>query len=282
MELKKQWKCFGGWQRVYTHQSEATKCPMEWSVFEPELQGGTLRPVLYFLSGLTCTWENCTTKGGIQEWASQLGIVVVWPDTSPRGTFVPDVPGEDGLGQGAGFYVDAILAPWSTNYQMETYVRRELPALVEGNVGGLSGKRGIFGHSMGGHGALTLALKYPEFYHSVSAFSPIVAPSLVPWGQRAFTNYLGSDVDAWKAHDACELIQSRGYPRPILVDVGDQDPFLERELLPKRFAEACSEKGVDLTLRMQPGYDHSYYFISTFMREHLEFHNKALTHYSAT
>jgi S-formylglutathione hydrolase len=277
MELKKQWKCFGGTQSVYTHASTSTQTSMEFAVFEPEPRPGARRHIVYFLSGLTCTWENCATKGGVQKWASDLGLVVIWPDTSPRGSNVPDSPGDDGLGQGAGFYIDATEAPWSQHYRMESYVRHELPALVEPRIAQLSGRRGVFGHSMGGHGALTLALNHPEFYHSVSAFSPVVRPSEVPWGQRAFQAYLGPDETTWRAHDACALIQTRGYKRPLLVDVGEKDPFLTRELKPELLAEICSKNGVDLRLRMQPGYDHSYYFISTFMGDHLAFHHAELS-----
>lgn len=209
-------------------------------------------------------------------WAARHGVVVVWPDTSPRGEHVPDAPGQDDLGQGAGFYLDATESPWSQNYRMESYVREELPALIEPALRRFLGRRGIFGHSMGGHGALTLALRHPEFYESVSAFSPIVRPSEVPWGSGAFSAYLGENRRAWLEHDACELIFERGYDKPLLVDVGEADPFLESQLRPELLEQVCEQKRVQLTLRRQPGYDHSYYFISTFMESHIAWHAERL------
>ena len=247
---------------------------MEFSVYEPE--GSTPRGVVYFLSGLTCTWENVTTKAGFQGWASNTNLIVVCPDTSPRGPGVPDRPDESDLGCGAGFYLDATEAPWSENYQMESYVVRELPALLEPQLQGFSGKRGVFGHSMGGHGALTLGIKHPDHFISMSAMSPVVAPSRVPWGQKAFAAYLGSEQSAWAEHDACELVKRRGCPYSILVDIGTADPFLDKQLKPELFEAACKGAGVELLLRRQEGYDHSYYFISSFIREHLEWHARML------
>jgi len=274
--LKKRWRSFEGVQSVYVHESRETGTPMEFAVYEPSVPVGRDCPVLYFLSGLTCTWENCVTKGGVQLWAARHGVIVVWPDTSPRGEAAPDAPGQEDLGQGAGFYLDATESPWGENYRMESYVREELPALIEPALRQFSRRRGIFGHSMGGHGALTLALRHPEFYESVSAFSPIVRPSEVPWGSRAFSAYLGENRSVWLEHDACELILERGCDKPLLVDVGDADPFLASQLKPELLEQVCKQKGVQLTLRRQPGYDHSYYFISTFMESHIAWHAERL------
>jgi S-formylglutathione hydrolase len=246
---------------------------MEFAVFEPPGEGK--RPVLYFLSGLTCTWENAATKAGAQVWAAQHNITVVFPDTSPRGDAAPDRPEYD-LGQGAGFYLNATEEPWAENYRMETYVREELPRLVEAGLSQFSGKRGISGHSMGGHGALTLGLKNPDFYGSISAFSPVVAPSQVPWGKKAFAQYLGEEEAAWRDFDACRLIEEHGSRHPLLVDVGTADNFLEEQLRPELLEAACKKGAADLTLRRQPGYDHSYFFISTFMRDHIAWHARKL------
>ncbi len=274
MEVLKEHKCFGGVQRVLRHRSEATKTDMDFAVFEPSGDGE--RPVLYYLSGLTCTWENVVTKAGAQAWAAEQGIILVCPDTSPRGAGVADRPSEDDLGCGAGFYVDATQPPWREHYQMERYITLELPQVIEPELRQFSGKRGIFGHSMGGHGALTLALRHPDFYSSVSAFSPVVAPAEVPWGRKAFGQYLGANESAWQDHDACQLIAARGCPHDLLVDVGTSDPFLETQLRPELLEQVCQKRGVDLQLRRQLGYDHSYYFIATFMREHLTWHRERL------
>lgn len=276
MKIFKEWKCFGGSQRVYEHQSHATGTRMEFSVYEPP--GNERSGVLYYLSGLTCTWENVLTKGGAQAWAAEHNVTLVCPDTSPRGAGVPDHPEEDDLGMGAGFYLNATQAPWALHYKMYDYVVRELPQLIEPALPAFSGRRGIFGHSMGGHGALTLGIKNPEFYSSVSAFSPIVAPSQVPWGKKAFAQYLGADQAAWAEHDACQLVMEHGYARELLIDVGTADNFLHEQLRPELFENACTEAGVALTLRRQAGYDHSYYFISTFMRDHLAWHAARLRH----
>jgi S-formylglutathione hydrolase len=270
VKIIKEWKCFGGMQRVYEHDSEATGTRMEFAVFEPP--GGESKAAVYFLSGLTCTWENVVTKGATQAWAAQHQLAIICPDTSPRGEGVPDQPDADDLGCGAGFYLDATQAPWADHYRMRDYVLRELPRLVEPGLRAFSGQRGILGHSMGGHGALTLGVSNPDFYQSVSAFSPVAAPSVVPWGRKAFGAYLGSDQSAWDAYDACHLLQTRGYPRELLVDVGSADRFLSEQLRPELLEAACRKTGVALTLRLQPGYDHSYYFVATFMRDHLAWH----------
>ena len=274
MRVVKEWKCFGGMQRVFEHESQATGTRMEFAVFEPP--GTRPRPVLYFLSGLTCTWENVVTKGGAQCWAVEHDVTLICPDTSPRGESVPDSPGESDLGWGAGFYVNATQEPWSKNYRMFDYVAEELPQVIEPALDGFSGRRGIFGHSMGGHGALILAIRHPEFFHSVSAFSPVVSPSQVPWGRKAFSNYLGDDDRSWAAFDACCLLQAEGFGQPLLVDVGTSDPFLHEQLRPELLENACAEQGVTLELRRQPGYDHSYFFISSFMRDHIAWHSARL------
>jgi S-formylglutathione hydrolase len=271
METLKGHRAFGGVQGYYRHESRACGGPMELSVFVPPSKGPF--PVVYWLSGLTCTADNFTSKAGAQRVAAELGLIVVAPDTSPRGA---GIPGEDDawdFGTGAGFYVDATEAPWSARYRMYSYVKDELPALIDAHfpTRGPSA-RSIFGHSMGGHGALVLALRDPDAYRSVSALAPIVAPSQVPWGQKAFAGYLGSDRSAWSRYDASELVRERQHPRPILIDQGDADPFLERELRPEIFQAACQRAGQALELRMQPGYDHSYFFIATFVEDHLRHH----------
>ena len=264
----------GGTQQVWSHASPATDCDMRFAIYlPPQAQRGPV-PVLYWLSGLTCTEQNFITKAGAQRHAAEHGIAIVAPDTSPRGEGVPDAEGYD-LGVGAGFYVDATQAPWAAHYRMDTYVVDELPALVEANFP-VTDARAISGHSMGGHGALTLALRNPGRYRSVSAFSPIVAPSRVPWGQKAFAAYLGDDREAWKRHDATELVKSSTEKLPILIDQGDADEFLQSQLKPEWLEAACAAAGHPLTLRMQPGYDHSYYFIASFIGEHIAYHARAL------
>ena len=233
-------------------------------------------PVLTFLSGLTCTDENFTTKAGAQRFAAEHGLMIVAPDTSPRGDGVADDPAYD-LGQGAGFYVDARQSPWSSHYLMYSYVTKELPALIAANFPADIARQGIFGHSMGGHGALTCALLHPYQYRSVSAFAPIVAPSACPWGVKAFTTYLGEYRDIWHRHDTCELIRAGHQQTEILIDQGTADPFLAEELKPELLRDACAAAGQPLTLRMQEGYDHSYFFIASFMEDHIAHHAKALT-----
>ena len=264
--------CSGGWQDVYRHDSAVLGCAMNVAVYLPPqaAQEGAKLPVLYWLSGLTCTEQNVITKAGAQRYAAEHGIILVCPDTSPRGEAVADDEGYD-LGKGAGFYVNATQAPWSSHYRMYDYIVDELPALIEDHFP-VSGKRGIFGHSMGGHGALTIALRNPERYASVSAFSPIVAPSLVPWGQKALTAYLGEDRAAWRAHDTVALVEDGARAPLLLVDQGLGDEFLEGQLKPELLKAACEQAGQPLELRLQPGYDHSYYFIASFIGEHFAHH----------
>ena len=266
--------CFGGWQDVYRHRSEVLGCDMTVGVYlPPQVEQGPC-PVLYWLSGLTCTEQNFITKAGAQRYAAEHGIILVAPDTSPRGEDVADAEGYD-LGKGAGFYVNATQAPWASHYRMYDYIVDELPAWVEADPMA-SDRRAISGHSMGGHGALTIALKNPGRYRSVSAFSPIVAPMQVPWGQKAFAAYLGDDREAWKAWDTVELIRQAREQLPLLVDQGDADEFLQGQLKPELLQAAAAEAGHPLTLRMQPGYDHSYYFIASFIGEHIAHHAAAL------
>lgn len=271
----KRWKCFGGEQLVLAHQSASTGTRMEFSIYLPPQAAKRPWPVLFYLSGLTCNWENATTKAGFQRAAAEHGIVIVAPDTSPRGDDVPDDTGYD-LGKGAGFYLNALQEPWSKHFRMYDYVVDELPQLIAAAYPVDPKRFGITGHSMGGHGALTIALKNPDRYKSVSAFSPIVAPAQVPWGHKAFGAYLGTDHHSWAEYDACALMASRGWARDILIDQGDADEFLTTQLKPELFAEACRKRNVALTLRMQQGYDHSYYFISTFMAEHVRWHAERL------
>ena len=267
--------CFGGWQDVYRHRSEVLGCDMTVGVYlPPQVEQGPC-PVLYWLSGLTCTEQNFITKAGAQRYAAEHGIILVAPDTSPRGEDVADAEGYD-LGKGAGFYVNATQAPWASHYRMYDYIVDELPAWVEADPMA-SDRRAISGHSMGGHGALTIALKNPGRYRSVSAFSPIVAPTQVPWGQKAFAAYLGDDREAWKAWDTVELVRQAREQLPLLVDQGDADEFLQGQLKPELLQAAAAEAGHPLTLRMRPGYDHSYYFIASFMGDHVTHHAKALS-----
>ena len=267
--------CFGGWQDVYRHRSQVLDCDMTLGVYlPPQAQDGGRLPVLYWLSGLTCTEQNFITKAGAQRYAAEHGIILVAPDTSPRGDDVADAEGYD-LGKGAGFYLNATQAPWAPHYRMYDYVVGELPALVEARFPA-SDARAISGHSMGGHGALVIALRNPGRYRSVSAFSPIVAPSQVPWGEKAFAAYLGQDRDAWLQYDATALVAGAGERLPLLVDQGDADEFLEPQLRPQLLRDACAAAGHPLQLRMQPGYDHSYYFIASFIGEHIAHHARAL------
>lgn len=266
--------CFGGWQDVYEHASRTLGCTMRFAVYLPQQAGTQKLPVLYWLSGLTCTEQNFITKAGAQRYAAEHGVILVAPDTSPRGDDVADADGYD-LGKGAGFYVNATQAPWAAHYRMYDYVVHELPALIEANFPATDA-RAISGHSMGGHGALTVALKNPGRYRSVSAFSPIVAPSQVPWGEKAFGAYLGSDRDAWKHYDAVALIRDASERLPLLVDQGDADEFLNVQLKPELLQAAADAAGHPLTLRLQPGYDHSYYFIASFIGDHVAHHAKAL------
>lgn len=277
METLSSWKSHGGTEGVYRHASTSCRCDMVFSVFVPgSASADRPAPVLWYLSGLTCTHANATEKAEFRRAAAEAGVIVVCPDTSPRGPGVPDDEAYD-LGQGAGFYLDATEPPFADNYRMESYVVSELPALLgERFAAADMTRQAVFGHSMGGHGALTLALRHPGRFHSVSAFAPIAAPSEVPWGEKAFTRYLGPDRASWRAHDATALVEDGARVPEILVDQGEADAFLERELRPHRLAEACAAAGIPLTLRMHPGYDHSYYFISTFMADHVAWHAERL------
>ncbi|MGH8027287.1 MAG: S-formylglutathione hydrolase [Pseudoxanthomonas sp.] len=266
--------CFGGWQDVYRHRSEALDCEMNFAVYLPPLAETQRLPVLYWLSGLTCTEQNFIAKAGAQRYAAEHGVILVAPDTSPRGEQVADADGYD-LGKGAGFYLNATQAPWSAHYRMYDYVASELPALVEANLP-TTDARAISGHSMGGHGALIVALKNPGRYRSVSAFSPIVAPAQAPWGEKAFAAYLGQNRETWKEWDATELVADAAERLPLLVDQGDADEFLSAQLKPELLQAACAAAAHPLTLNLRPGYDHSYYFIASFIGEHVAYHAQAL------
>lgn len=271
-------RSFGGRQIQAKHASEACACEMTFSIYlPPQAEAGPV-PVLYWLSGLTCTDQNFVTKAGAQAYAAEHGLAIVAPDTSPRGDGVPDDPdGAYDFGLGAGFYLNATEAPYATHYRMYDYVVSELPALINAAYPVDGTRVGVFGHSMGGHGALTIALKNPGKFRSVSAFSPIVAPMRVPWGEKAFTGYLGADRAAWAAYDATALVATASERLPILVDQGGADAFLENQLKPELLEEACAAQNHPLTLRRQPGYDHSYFFIATFMGDHIAHHAAALT-----
>lgn len=270
-------RCFGGEQLQYTHDSTVLQCQMRFSIFLPSKAKNEKVPVLYWLSGLTCTDENFIQKAGAQQYAEQYGIAIVAPDTSPRGEGVPDdSEGAYDFGLGAGFYVNATQEPWSQHYRMYDYITEELPAIINDNFSVDAERVSIFGHSMGGHGALTIALKNPESYRSVSAFAPIVAPMRCPWGEKALSNYLGDDREAWRQYDATELIANVEQQIPMLVDQGTGDQFLEEQLKPELLVEAAKKVAYPLELRMQEGYDHSYFFMVSFIGEHIAFHAKAL------
>jgi S-formylglutathione hydrolase len=274
-------KSHGGRQLVVKHASLATGTDMTFSIFlPPQEQAGAKLPVVWYLSGLTCTHANVTEKGEYRAACAELGLIFVAPDTSPRGQSelgpVPDDEAYD-LGQGAGFYVDAIEQPWVGFFGMWTYVTEELPRLIEQEYPVDMTRQAITGHSMGGHGALTIGLSFPDRFRSVSAFAPIVAPSQVPWGQKALAGYLGSDRAAWRKHDAVALIEDGARLNELLVDFGTADQFLDQELRPELLERACADAGIALTLRRRPGYDHSYYFISTFMADHLRWHSERLS-----
>ncbi len=272
LSLLSEHACYGGSQRFYQHDSLETRGPMKFSVYLPPQARSGKVPVLYFLSGLTCSEETFPIKSHAQKVAAELGLMLVSPDTSPREPRIPGDADSWDFGYAAGFYVDAIQAPWAEHYRMHSYVTRELPALVLANLPVLTGIMGIFGHSMGGHGALTCALRNPGLYKSVSAFAPIAAPTQCPWGQKAFRNYLGGDQQLWCQYDATELVMRGAHPGPILIDQGSADKFLVEQLMPQKFAAAAAQVGQKLELRMQQGYDHGYYFIQTFMADHLRHH----------
>ncbi len=266
--------CFGGVQGVYNHRSESCACDMTFGLFLPEeAQNGPV-PVLWYLSGLTCTHENAMTKAGAQGWASEAGIALIFPDTSPRGDDVANDAAFD-LGQGAGFYINSTQKPWSDHFQMYDYIASELPDLVFTEFSLDRDRQGITGHSMGGHGALTIAMKNPDRYRSISAFSPICNPVASDWGKKQFEAYLGNDSEEWKSHDATHLMASHGISSPLLIDTGTDDQFLDL-LMPESLGEAVLRKRQEAVIRMQPGYDHSYFFVSTFMEDHIDFHADAL------
>ena len=266
--------CFGGTVSFHEHHSESCDANMRFAVYAPPQAESGPVPVLYYLAGLTTTEETFVTKGGAQRYAAERGLMLVAPDTSPRNLGLPGEDDDYDFGSGAGFYMDATAEPWSRHYRMYSYVTHELPALIEEHFAARPGVRGIFGHSMGGHGALTIALKNPDLYQSVSAFAPIAAPMRVPWGEKAFSGYLGEDREAWREHDASEIVGHSPFPdgRTILVDQGSADEFLDEQLSPDVFEAACAESGQPLDLRWREGYDHGYYFISTFMQDHIEHH----------
>lgn len=267
-------RCFGGVQGVYSHASEATSCEMTFGLFLPEEAAHVPVPVLWYLSGLTCTHENAMTKAGAQAWAAEHGIALVFPDTSPRGEGVANDEAYD-LGQGAGFYVNATEAPWAPHFRMWDYVAEELPALIGANFAVDLERQAITGHSMGGHGALTLAMSLPGRFASVSAFSPIANPTQSDWGTKQLGAYLGDDKAAWEKHDSSLLMREKGFDGPVLIDQGSKDQFLDL-LKPEALAEAMTAKRQDGVFRMQNGYDHSYFFVSTFMEDHVAFHAEAM------
>ena len=271
MEQLSAWKAHGGTQGVYTHASRETGTPMTFSVFVPDHAPGAKLPVLWYLSGLTCTHANVTEKGEFRQACAEQGVIFVAPDTSPRGDDLPDDEAYD-FGKGAGFYVDATQAPWAANFRMRSYIESELPALIAAEFPADMARQGITGHSMGGHGALTIALRNPARFRSVSAFAPIVSPLSCPWGEKALGGYLGPDRAAWRQYDACALIADGARLPDLLVDQGAADGFLEGQLKTHLLEEACAAAGMAATIRMQAGYDHSYYFISTFMAEHIAWH----------
>ncbi len=274
LELLEEHRIFGGWQQRWRHQSAVLNCPMTFSIFLPPPQDDTPPPVVWFLAGLTCTDENFTTKAGAQRVAAELGLVLIMPDTSPRGDAVANDSGYD-LGQGAGFYLNATQQPWAAHYRMFDYLSEELPALVADNFK-VSDRQSVMGHSMGGHGALVLALRQGGRFASASAFAPIVNPTEVPWGQKAFTAYLGEDRQTWREWDSCLLMREVEQRLPILIDQGDSDQFLADQLRPDRLEAVAREQGFPLELRVQPGYDHSYFFIASFVEDHMRFHAKHL------
>ena len=272
METVNEHRCFGGVQGIYEHASMVTGTNMRFAVFVPDHSSTGDLPVLWYLSGLTCTEENVTVKAGAQKFAAEHGLIFVAPDTSPRGAGIAGEDEDYDFGTGAGFYLDATEAPWSKNYQMYSYIVDELQGLLVHHFPADAKRQGITGHSMGGHGALTIGLKNPHLFKSISAFSPICAPTQCPWGHKALGGYLGEDKTLWGFYDATELVKQGKKSGEILIDQGDADDFLQEQLKPELFEAACADMGQPLKLRMQPGYDHSYYFISTFIGDHISFH----------
>ena len=277
LKFKSEYRCFDGTVAYYSHFSSVCNHQMNFAVYLPPQAQFKPVPILYYLSGLTCTEDNFTVKAGAQRYAAQYGIMLVAPDTSPRNTGIAGEDEDWDLGSGAGFYIDATVEPWKEHYQMYSYVTQELPQLIQANFPVMSNKQSIFGHSMGGHGALICALKNPDQYLSVSAFAPIAAPMSCPWGEKAFTAYLGEDKQQWQEYDASELVKKTQLDYPILIDQGTADTFYEqKQLLPEIFRSACQEVGQTLNLRLQPGYDHSYFTISTFIEDHIKHHAAVL------
>lgn len=271
-------RCFGGTQYTFRHSAQTTKTDMRFAAFVPSQAPAGPLPVVWFLAGLTCTEENFTVKAGAQRVAAELGLILIAPDTSPRGDDVPDDPeGAYDFGLGAGFYLDATEPPWARHYRMESYLMQELPAVVARTLPADMKRQAIMGHSMGGHGALTLSLRHPGHFASVSAFAPIASPINCPWGQKALGGYLGPDRAAWRAHDACALIEDGARLPALLVDQGTADGFLEAQLKPGLLEHACAKAGIALTLRRQEGYDHSYFFIASFVEDHLRWHARTLS-----
>ncbi len=277
MEIFSSNRSFGGWTKMFSHFSNSCNGIMRCSIYIPPQADTRLVPVLYWLSGLTCTHENFITKAGAQQFASELGLIIVVPDTSPRGAGIQGEDEDYDLGTGAGFYINATQEKWSAYYRMEDYIIHELPKVIEKNFPAKKDSKGIFGHSMGGHGALTLALKYPKYFRSVSAFAPICAASQCAWGKKAFTAYFGDNKDDWLKHDANELMKTSSLNIPMLIDQGSDDEFLEKELNFKKFEVTCSNKKYPSTFRIQKGYDHSYFFIASFIEDHIRFHAKELS-----
>ncbi|WP_188151977.1 S-formylglutathione hydrolase [Teredinibacter waterburyi] len=271
-------KCFGGTQLRYQHQSSTLNCSMRFSIYLPENASPEKPvPVLYWLSGLTCNDENFVQKAGAQRYAAEYGIAIVAADTSPRGEDVADDETATDFGKGAGFYLDATQTPWASHYKMETYITTELKQLVESNFPVDGQRSGIFGHSMGGHGAITLGLKNPQLYRSISAFAPICSPINCPWGHKALQGYLGSDKRLWETYDSCSLVGKSECKTPLFIDQGEDDGFLQEQLKPELLQQACEANQHPLTLRFQPGYDHSYFFIASFIADHIAYHAKALS-----
>lgn len=269
--------CFAGTQMIYSHFSKVLDCTMRFAIYVPLIANKKKLPVLFWLSGLTCTEENFITKAGAQRVASSLGLILVVPDTSPRALQIPDENKNFDFGAGASFYLDATQEPWAKHYKMYSYLSQELPLLISSQFAADATRQGIFGHSMGGHGALSIALKNPHIYKSVSAFAPICSLMHCSWGEKALAGYLGDDKDLWKPYDVCDLIKQHGWAGPpILVDQGTADPFIEQQLKPHLLQQACEQNKVALELRQQEGYDHSYYFIATFIEDHLQYHAKNL------
>lgn len=270
-------KCFNGWQQRFRHHSDALDCDMNFSIYLPPQAEDHAVPVLYWLSGLTCSDENFVQKAGAQKYAAKYGVAIVAPDTSPRGDEVPGDPdGHWDFGHSAGFYLNATQQPWAKHYRMYDYISEELPAIIAANFLVDSERAGILGHSMGGHGALTIGLKNPQKFHSVSALAPICAPMQCPWGEKAFSHYLGNNRDDWRAYDACELITAASSKRPLLVDQGGADPFLKEQLKPELLRTACDRANYPLQLHIHDGYDHSYFFVASFIESHIRFHAERL------